>query len=483
MASAPALATAASLSHACLALAPGANLLGLLAAIDEAPGTRVFLDAADLPRALQTRTILTILRRRADRRGKRLHLVTGSQVLWRLARLAELDGVAASEAAAVSLMEPLAARMPDDAVPAVVIGTVADPFAGVDLPGGSADLHRAPGETGAPKSLGILARNELNLEPIPALDARRATSKRAPELPAPKLAALVAWLDADPRMPATGGSGPGGPEGPDDEPWLPAGASRGDRLPAPASNLEPPRLRVVRVGQDPLPRVRGALALTGASVADDAEVSVGTAVLGEAAGRLREGAPQTVADRRPPGRLLRGDIARDRLRDRAARRSLNRDRLDRLAGPRGKGPAVATEVRSIRTAATQRVEQVRRRLDEVAQHGPQSGRTAVAPMAIGAARAGVNATLVVLRVGWRLVSGVRLSGAAMMRLGATVVVSGVIGAFTWYVVPSATVAIVPTVETWSTSVPVVVDPAARKGDPATGRIPGRWVVKEATESG
>lgn len=483
MASAPALATAPSPSHARLALVPGANLLGLLAAIDEAPGTRVFLDAADLPRALQTRTILTILRRRADRRGKRLHLVTASQVLWRLARLAELDGVAASEAAAVSLMEPRAARMPDDAVPAVVIGTAANPSAAIDPLGRAADGPGAAGEAGAPKSLGILARNELNLEPIPALDARLASAERAPELPAPKLAALVAWLDVDPRMPATGGSGPRGPEGPDDESWLPAGAAHGDRLPAPASNGEPPRLRVVRVGQDPVPRVRGAVALTGAAVADDPHEVVGTAVLDDAAGRPRVGAPHIVAGRRPVGRLLRVDVARDRLRDRAARRSLNRDRLDRLAGPRSRGPAVATEGRSISTVATQRVEQVRRRFDEVTQRAPQIGRTTVAPMAIEAARTAFSVTLVILGAGWRLVSGVRLSGAAMMRLGAAVVAFGVIGAFTWYVVPSATVAIVPTVETWSTSVPVVVDPAARKGDPATGRIPGRWVVKEVTESG
>ena len=471
MASAPALATAASPSHARLALAPGANLLGLLAAIDEAPGTRVFLDAADLPRALQTRTILTILRRRADRRGKRLHLVTASQVLWRLARLAELDGVAASEAAAVSLLEPRTPRMPDDAVPAVVIGASTDSLASGNFLGAPAEGRREQGDPVAAKALGILARNELNLEPIPALDSRLATSERAPELPAPKLAALVAWLDVDPRTPATGGSGPGGPEGPDDEQWLPAGATRGERLPTPSVIGEAPRLRVVHVGHDPSPRVRGALALKGAETVDDTDAAV---AVGRSSATTRS---------RPAGRLLRSDITRDRIRDRAGRRSLNRDRLDRLAGPRRAGPVVATEARSIGAPATQRVEQVRRRFDEVTQRAPQLGRTAVAPMAIWAARAVVSAILVVLRTCWRLVTGVRLSGAAMLRLGAAVIVAGVVGAFTWYVVPSATVAIVPATETWSTTVPVVVDPAARKVDPATGRIPGRWVVKEATESG
>ena len=504
MASAPALATAASPSQARLALAPGANLLGLLAAIDEAPGTRVFLDAADLPRALQTRTILTILRRRADRRGKRLHLVTASQTLWRLARLAELDGVAATEAAAVSLMEPRASRMPDDAVPAVVIGTADEHVTGSEARTPQLDGNAEQGAVVIPKVLGILARNELNLEPIPALDINPSTTEARPELPAPKLASLVAWLDVDTRAPATGGSGPGGPEGPDDESWLPAGAVSGDRLPAPLPIGQGPRLRVVRVGQDSMaPRVRGGLALRGATAVDEPEAPVEDVSVDDPARESqtdsspsRGGATLTLGRGRLPveGAVRRADRAtalRDRIRDRAGRRSLNRDRLDRLAGRGRVSPAATAPVArtwgeasgASMAAATERVERVRRQIDDVAQRAPELGRTTVAPMAVAVARAVMGAILVVLGVSWRLLTGIRLSGAAMVRLGALAIIAAVVGAFTWYVVPSATVEIVPAVETWSTTVPVVIDPAARKSDPATGRVPGRWVVKEATESG
>ena len=491
MASAPALATAASPSQVRLALAPGANLLGLLAAIDEAPGTRVFLDAADLPRALQTRTILTILRRRADRRGKRLHLVTASQTLWRLARLAELDGVAATEAAAVSLLEPREARMPDDAVPAVVIGAADEPMPRTEARSLQGGANAEPYTAVIPKVLGILARNELNLEPIPALDINPATTERPPELPAPKLASLVAWLDVDTRAPATGGSGPGGPEGPDDESWLPTGAASGARLPAPLPIGQGPRLRVVRVGQESMaPRVRGGLALRGGTAVDEADAPIYDVSVDEPAGETLDDARPTPTVRRATGRLLRSDVARDRIRERAGRRSLNRDRLDRLAG-RGRVPTAATPPRPAReglphgsasTAATERVERVRRQIDDVAQRAPELGRTTVAPMAVAVVRTVLGAILVVLGVAWRLLTGIRLSGAAMVRLGAVAIIAAVVGAFTWYVVPSATVEIVPAVETWSTTVPVVVDPAARKADSVSGRVPGRWVVKEATES-
>lgn len=491
MASAPALATAASLTPARLALVPGANLLGLLAAIDEAPGTRVFLDAADLPRALQTRTILTILRRRADRRGKRLHLVTASQTLWRLARLAELDGVAATEAAAVSLLEPRMPRMPDDAVPAVVIGSSDEVASGGETfpadPDGSGDQREAV----VPKVLGILARNELNLEPIPALDMNPASTERATEFPAPKLASLVAWLDVDTRTPATGGSGPGGPEGPDDESWLPTGAVTGDRLPLPIRQA--PRLRVVRVGQETVTsHVRGGVALHGATTVDEAEAPIEDVSVDMPDRKLPGDVPQTPPVRRATGRLFRGDLARERIRDRVGRRSLNRDRLDRLAGRGRVGASPAplgartwgeSPAASMAAATTERVERIRRQIDDVAQRAPELGRATGVRMAVAIIRAVFGATLFVLGASWRLLSGIRLSGAAVVRLGAAATIATGVGAFTWFVVPSATVEIVPATTTWSTTVPVLVDPATRKADPTSGRVPGRWVVKEVTESG
>jgi hypothetical protein len=497
MASIPVRATVASPSPARLVLTPGANLLGLLAAIDDAPGARVLLDATDLPRALQTRTILTVLRRRADRRGKRLHLLTPSQTLWRLARLAELDGVAASEVAAVSLVESWAARMPADAVPAVVID------ASEDLASGGATLvgptvgQEEPDTKRLRKVLGILARNELNLEPIPALgtdptNEREGRSYREPdEVPVPKLATLVAWLDADTRAPVTGGSHRGGPEEPDDGSWLPVGAARGERLPAPASTGQGPHLRVVRSGHKRRsPRTGGGFALHGVTAVEHADNPVGEMVptlSGQGSVDASEGVAPPPPVRRPVGRLLRSDVARDRNRDRVSRRSLNRDRLDRLAG-RGQvgAPTARTcgEFTATRKTAppTDQGERVRRHFGDAAQPASPLRRPTVALMAIAAGRASVRTLSWATGVTWRRLSGIRLSGAAMARLGAVAITAVAIGAFTWYVVPSATVEIVPVLETWSTTVPAVVDPSTRKADPATGRVPGRWIVKEVTDT-
>lgn len=510
MASAPVRATSASPTPARLVLTPGANLLGLLAAIDDAPGPRVFLDAADLPRALQTRTILTVLRRRADRRGKRLHLVTASQTLWRLARLAELDGVAASEAAAVSLFEPQTSRMPADALPAVVIGAASDPDAARAMISAAPAGQAEPDVTGVPKVLGILARSELNLEPIPALGTDPMKSpegtphRELEDVPVPKLATLVAWLDTETRTPVTGGGGPGGPEGPDDESWLPAGVATGNRLPVPTVGAPQgeyaPRLRVVRVGQErALPRVRGGLALRdttggdgpdlpqdGPALTEPDEGSAGhTSDIGtDANGRPPADQPgRTTYVRRSTGRLLRSDSGRDRSGERVGRRSLNRDRLERLAG-RGRfaAPSVRPWSGSTTTAATDQMERVRRPALGAETPDQAVKRAAVVSTVSAAVRATIRALVFVVGAVWRLVARVRLSGVAMVRLGAVAFVAAVIGAFTWFVVPSATIEFVPAVETWSTTLPVVVDPSARKPDAATGRIPGRWVVKEATDT-
>jgi hypothetical protein len=50
------------------------------------------------------------------------------------------------------------------------------------------------------------------------------------------------------------------------------------------------------------------------------------------------------------------------------------------------------------------------------------------------------------------------------------------------VVPAGAVRVVAVPESWSSTVPVVVDPAAKKSDPATGRLAGRTVSREITET-
>lgn len=461
MASAPALASAQPTASARLAVAPGTNLLGLLAAIDDAPGVRVILDATHLPRPLQTRTILTVLRRRADRRGKRLHLVTPSQTLWRLARLAELDGVASTEAAAEALGAPRASRIPADAVPTVAIDQPVD----VPPPVG-------PGAAVEPSgTLGILARDQLSLEPIPSVDLRASTVTHPPETPAPRLASLVAWLDVDPHARSVGGGGPrgpDGPDGPDDEAWEPAGAVRGERLPPPWSEA---RLRVVRVDRD-----THALALHGVPTAVT-DRPWGVPSGSEAPGRETVTSGRMGARAATSGRAAREQV-RERLRERASRRSLNRERLDRLAGR----PRVATRPAQATGAAfvTGASQAVRRRLDRVA------GRAAAmtAPTAARqTGRAAWRLLAAAVATSWRALAGVRLSAAAWQGLGAAGAVVAIGGLFTWHVVPSASVEIVPVVEAWSAAVPVIADPGARKVDPATARIPGRWIVKEASETG
>jgi hypothetical protein len=135
-------------------------------------------------------------------------------------------------------------------------------------------------------------------------------------------------------------------------------------------------------------------------------------------------------------------------------------------------------------AATEQVERVRRLIDGASQPDGKWGRTTIATMAVSAvARAIIGGIWVALGMAWRLIIRIRLTGAQVAMGAATVLVATMVALFTWYVLPSATVEIVPAVETWSTTVPIIVDPAARKADPIAGRIPGRWIVKEATESG
>jgi hypothetical protein len=48
--------------------------------------------------------------------------------------------------------------------------------------------------------------------------------------------------------------------------------------------------------------------------------------------------------------------------------------------------------------------------------------------------------------------------------------------------PSATVTLTPVSESWTVDVPIVVDPSAKKADPATGRLPGRAISREVQET-
>ncbi len=464
MASAPAFTSISQPSAARVSLPPGTNLLGLLAAIDEAPGTRVFLDAADLPRAMQTRTILTILRRRADRRGKRLHLVTPSHVLWRLARLAELDGVAPTEADAELQLAPRAPGLPADALPTVILLPPGEIARGTLAAGDP--VTPAP-TVEVPKVLGILARGDLTLEPIPGLAADAAKATRVADLPAPKLATLVAWLDVDTRQPATSGGGPGGPDGPDDQAWQPAGGSVGDRLPSPSavpSKRTAPRLRVVRVGAD----------------------GEGWASAGDQPGSP-EDETEAPTSRRVPVRATRSDAMRERLGARLDRRRLDRERLDRFATRRPARVAGASDGRSTRSVGQFASDLHQRILGTLQTPGRVPARNKAARAAQGAVGVGTSAVLggvrVALVASWRLVSGIQLSAAARQRVAGGVGVMAVAALFGWYVVPSATVEVIPAVETWSTTVPVIVDPGTRKADQAAGRVPGRWVVKEVTETG
>src|SRR5581483_2198786 len=68
-----------------LRIEPDTPLTTLAAAIEQHPAVAVALHDAELPPALRSRLVLTLLRRRADRRGKQLIFVASSSQGRRLA--------------------------------------------------------------------------------------------------------------------------------------------------------------------------------------------------------------------------------------------------------------------------------------------------------------------------------------------------------------------------------------------------------------
>lgn len=102
----------------------------------------------------------------------------------------------------------------------------------------------------------------------------------------------------------------------------------------------------------------------------------------------------------------------------------------------------------------------RRGAPSAALDGRPSSAQALAPALIGAA--------------------LRPRVAAALAMG--VLASSLLLAVAWAAVPTAAVEILPVREPWTGEVPITVDPALKKPDVARGRIPGRTVSKEVSDS-
>ncbi|NBT93613.1 MAG: hypothetical protein EBT47_01060 [Chloroflexi bacterium] len=413
---------------------PGASLLSLADAIESAVGMRVILDARDLPPLLRTRTSLIVLKRRADRRGKLLRLVAASRDLRRMAAREGIDAIASSdfESVAWSDHDSASGFGPAGAVPAVA---VPPPPTISDRQGDDADLIRSTPDT---RPLTFLARQETS------------------EVRTGVIGDLMT---------------PGGPT------------------------------RAMEDGHSPHTSISSPIEIPDAS--HGLEKGTGPSAPNGSAGG---GSEARVAPRRPtvplrarPGRMARGRPGSRIVLDPTLGERRHLEKIRRLAGDEPVGAATG----SVPPTASVGFGVIGGLRAEVIGEAVSGFRQAIetgigssqvrnarrrAPRIGTAALSVVWASFVItLRwffriLGWLGVGLVRLPASVQRGLVGFAGVSVLIGMFVWYVVPSASVEIVPAVETWSTTMSITIDPGARKADPVTGRVPGKWIVKEVTET-
>ena len=488
---------------------PGASLLSLASAIEATTRVRVILDARDLPPLLRTRTSLIVLKRRADRRGKLLRLVAASRDLRRMAAREGIDAIASSdfEAVAWSDHDSASGFGPAGAVPAVAVPpspTMSDRQ--VD----DADLIRSTPDT---RPLTFLSRQgpaEVRIgfddDPMMGGEPTRAVDDgHSPHAPASSLTELragmstvEAWLDIDltPRQASAA---------------LPQSAASGathDATGTTPSHPERDRAGVRRTHT--LRIVRGpAAGAPDAELPDDPDAShdleKGIAPSGPN-GSAGGGSDAPVGPRRPtvplrarPGRTARGRPGSRTVLDPTLGERRHVEKIRRLAGDETGGaetgrvqPTASTEFVGIGGPRAEVIGEAVSGFRQAIQTG--IGSIPVRTSRRSASRIGTGALWMVralfvntLRWFFRIL---RWLGVGLLRMPAPVQrglvgfagVSVLIGMFVWYVVPSATVEIVPAVETWSTTMSITIDPGARKADPVTGRVPGKWIVKEVTET-
>ena len=488
---------------------PGASLLSLADAIESAVGMRVILDARDLPPLLRTRTSLIVLKRRADRRGKLLRLVAASRDLRRMAAREGIDAIASSdfESVAWSDHDSASGFGPAGAVPAVA---VPPPPTISDRQGDDADLIRSTPDT---RPLTFLARQETSEVrtgvigdlmtpggPTRAMDDGHSphTSVSSPIEIRAGMSTVEAWLDID-LTPGRGSAA------------LPQSAAPGalhDATGTTPVHLEGDRsgtrrthsLRIVR---GPEAGTSGTALLDGPDASHGLEKGTAPSAPNGSAGG---GSEARVGPRRPtvplrarPGRMARGRPGSRIVLDPTLGERRHLEKIRRLAGDEPVGAATG----SVPPTASVGFGGIGGLRAEVIGEAVSGFRQAIetgigssqvrnarrrAPRIGTAALSVVWASFVItLRwffriLGWLGVGLVRLPASVQRGLVGFAGVSVLIGMFVWYVVPSASVEIVPAVETWSTTMSITIDPGARKADPVTGRVPGKWIVKEVTET-
>ncbi|MSQ43053.1 MAG: hypothetical protein EXR45_02405 [Chloroflexi bacterium] len=509
MATATAIRANAEQQPTLLPCPAGASLLSLASAIETAIGMRVILNARDLPPLLQTRTSLIVLKRRADRRGKLLSLIAANRDLRRMGAREGIDAIASSdfESVAWSDHDSASGFGPAGAVPAVA---VPPPPTFSERRGDDDDLVRSTPDT---RPLTFLARQESSEARIGVIDDLMGVGEpeRGPDdvhlphtTPSPPieirsaLSTVEAWLDIDVtpgRVPAA----------------LPQSAASGalhdasDTTPAhPEEDRIPARrthsLRIVR---GPGTGTPGKELLDNPDASHDlGKVFSPSAPNGSSGGggEGRSGVRRPAVPLRSRPRLL----ARGRTSGRIVleptlgeRRHL--EKIRRLAGDQTE----ATETGRVRPTVSaafggfgvrgagaigEAVSGIRQAIETGIGSNPvrNAGRSAprIGPVALSFVWTAVVVTLrwVFGFLRWLGVGLVRLPAPVQRGLVGLAGVSVLFGMFVWYVVPAATVDIVPVVETWSTTMSITIDPGARKADPVNGRIPGKWIVKEVTET-
>ncbi len=192
-----------------LRIEPDPPLTALAAAIEQHPAAAVALHDSELPPAFRSRLVLTLLRRRADRHGKQLILITGSSEARRLAEAAGLLVLAPTPRDGDSPSTHAAPLWPDDR-PARGAGT---------SPAGpsprAATVDRAQAMTGtapalqrhaAGRSEGAAARfTSIRLELAPeSAGPAHYPGPAAPSAPSRPAAVRTAAMPAAPALGATG---------------------------------------------------------------------------------------------------------------------------------------------------------------------------------------------------------------------------------------------------------------------------------------
>jgi hypothetical protein len=157
--------------------------------------------------------------------------------------------------------------------------------------------------------------------------------------------------------------------------------------------------------------------------------------------------------------------------------------LRRRAGKRGRTPVLRCASRELRTLA----QAAGWTVEKAAAAAPPSAQPAFALPKIGLPALPAVATLPALPALPKLprVPHPPLPALRRVRLNtspAIVVAGTVIVALTVALYPSASITVVPTAEQLQIELPIVVDPTAKKIDVSAGRLPGRTVSREMSET-